>query len=214
MWIVLFALRYKYTIAVLGILVLLFGILGGRRMSTDILPRVDSPELLLVWTYNGLNAEEMASKITTFSEISIMNNVDDLAEVSSTTSNGTALVKVRFHPYVDMATAMAQTASISQTIVRRMAPGTQPPLIVRTSPSSVPILQLVMSSDTMTGGQLFDYARLTLRSQIQSVPGMRISLPYGGASRQVMVELDPDALSAFGISASEVGAAEIGRAHV
>lgn len=207
MWIVLFALRYKYTIAVLGILVLLFGILGGRRMSTDILPRVDSPELLLVWTYNGLNAEEMASKITTFSEISIMNNVDDLAEVSSTTSNGTALVKVRFHPYVDMATAMAQTASISQTIVRRMAPGTQPPLIVRTSPSSVPILQLVMSSDTMTGGQLFDYARLTLRSQIQSVPGMRISLPYGGASRQVMVELDPDALSAFGISASEVGAA-------
>lgn len=204
MWIVLFALRYKYTIAVLGILILLFGLLSGRRMSTDILPKVDSPELLLVWTYNGLNAAEMASKITTFSEIATLNNVDDLAEVRSETSNGIALVKLRFQPYVDMSTALSQTNSVSQTILRRMPTGTTPPLIVRTSPSSVPIIQLVMSSDTMSGGQLFDYARLTLRAQLQSVPGMRIALPYGGASRQVMIDLDPDALVAFGLTSSDV----------
>ncbi|PTX93628.1 AcrB/AcrD/AcrF family protein [Spartobacteria bacterium LR76] len=206
MWIVVFALRYKYTIAVLAILILLFGVMSARRMSTDILPRVDSPEITIVWTYTGLSATEMAAKITSFSEIAIMNNVDDLIEVSSETSNGVGLVNLTFQPYVDMNTAMSQATSVSQTILRRMPPGTTPPLIIRTSPSSVPIVQLVMSSDTLSSGQLFDYARLTLRGQLQSVPGLRISLPYGGAARQVMVDLDPDALHAFNLTASDVSA--------
>lgn len=204
MWIVLFALRYKYTVGVLAILILLFGLLSGRRMSTDILPRVDSPQITLVWTYGGLNAQEMATKITSFSEIAILNNVDDLIEVRSETSNGIALVKLTFQPYVDINTALSQATSVSQTIIRRMPSGTTPPLIVRTSPSSVPIVQLVVASDSMTSGQLFDYARLTLRAQLQSVPGMRISLPYGGAARQVMIDLDPHALNAFGLSAVDV----------
>lgn len=204
MWIVLFALRYKYTIGVMGILILLAGLLAGRRMSTDILPRVDSPEVLLVWTYSGLEAQDMAAKISSFAEIAILNNVDDLAEVRSETSSGVGLIKLRFQPYVDIATALAQSTSVSQTILRRMPPGTTPPLIVRSSPSSVPIIQLVVSSDTMSSGQLFDYARLALRSQLQSIPGMRISLPYGGAARQVMIDLDPVALSAYGMSPSEV----------
>ena len=207
MWIVLFALRYKYTIGVLGILILLFGVMSARKMSTDILPRVESPELTVVWTYGGLNAREMSSKITSFSEIALMNNVDDLLEVRSETSNGIGLVKLRFQPYADINTAQAQATSVAQTIVRRMPTGTTPPLIVRTSPSSVPIVQLVISSDSMTGGQLYDYARLSLRASLQSIPGMRVSLPYGGAARQVMVDLDLDALQAFGLTASEVGAA-------
>ncbi len=213
MWIVLFALRYKYTIGVLGILVLLFGVMSARKMSTDILPKVESPEMVVVWNYNGLNAAEMAAKISSFSEIAILNNVDDLQEVRSETSNGVSLVKLKFQPYVDINTALAQTTSVSQTIIRRMPPGTTPPLIVRTSPSSVPIIQLVISSDTMTDGQLFDYARLTLRAQLQSVPGMRISLPYGGAARQVMVDLDPEALNAFDMSAAEVSAV-VGRQNL
>jgi multidrug efflux pump subunit AcrB len=207
MWIVLFALRYKYTVGVLGILILLFGVMSARTMSTDILPRVESPEITIVWSYAGLNAREMAAKMTSFSEIATMNNVDDLREVRSETSNGVALVKLKFQPYADINTALAQTTSVSQTIIRRMPQGATPPLIVRTSPSSVPILQMVVSSPTMTGGQLFDYARLSLRAALQSVPGMRISLPYGGASRQVMVDLVPEALNAFNLSAADVGAA-------
>lgn len=213
MWIVQFALRYKYTIGVLAIVILLFGAMSSRRMSTDILPRVESPEITVVWTYTGLNAAEMASKISSFSEIAVMNNVDDLVEVRSENSNGVALVKLRFQPYVDINTALSQTTGVSQTILRRMPTGTVPPLIVRTSPSSVPIIQLVMSSDTMSSGQLFDYARLALRTQLQSVPGMRISLPYGGAARQVMVDLDPDALNAFGLSAADVSAT-VGRQNL
>jgi multidrug efflux pump subunit AcrB len=123
MWIVLFALRYKYSIAVLAIIILLFGVMSARRMSTDILPQVDSPEITLVWTYTGLNAAEMASKITSFSEIAIMNNVDDLIEVRSETSNGVALVKLIFQPYVDMNTALSQATGVSQTILRRHASG-------------------------------------------------------------------------------------------
>ena len=147
MWIVVFALRYKYTVAVLAILIMLFGVLSARQMSTDILPRVDSPEVLLVWSYNGLDAREMASKITSFSEIAALNNIDDLAEVRSETSNGTALVRLKFQESVDIATALSQASTVSQTILRRMPTGTTPPLIVRTSPSSVPIVQLVMASD-------------------------------------------------------------------
>ena len=207
MWIVFYALRYRYTIGVLAILILLFGVMSARRMSTDILPRVDSPEITLVWTYNGLNAREMAAKITSFSEIATMNNVDDLLEVRSETSNGVALVKLKFQPYVQPDMALAQATSVSQTIVRRMPTGTTPPLIVRTSPSSVPILQLVISSDTMGDGALFDYARLNLRAQIQSIPGIRMSLPYGGASRQIMVDVKPEALNTFGISADDVSRA-------
>jgi multidrug efflux pump subunit AcrB len=206
-WIVQFALRYRYTVAVLAILILLFGLRSARTMSTDILPRVDAPELMCVWTYPGLNATEMAAKITSFAEIATLNNVDDLLEVRSETSNGAALVKLRFQPGVDVAVAQAQVASVSQTILRRMPAGATPPLIVRTSPSSVPIVQLVVASDQMTSGQLFDYARLNLRAALQSIPGMRISLPYGGASRQVMVELDPEALLAHGLTAAEANAA-------
>lgn len=213
MWIVQFALRDKYTIGVLAIVILLFGVMSSRRMSTDILPRVDSPEITIVWTYTGLNAAEMASKISSFSEIAVMNNVDDLVEVRSESSNGVALVKLRFQPYVDINTALSQTTGVSQTILRRMPIGTVPPLIVRTSPSSVPIIQLVMSSAMMSSGQFFDYARLALRTQLQSVPGMRISLPYGGAARQVMVDLDPDALNSFGLSAADVSAA-VGRQNL
>ncbi len=207
MWIVLFALRYRYTVGVFAILILIFGILSARKTSTDILPAVKSPEITLVWSYAGLNAKEMAAKITSFSEIATLNNVDDLLEVRSETSNGIGLVKLKFQPYVQTELAIAQVTSVSQTILRRMPAGTTPPLIVRTSPSSVPILQLVISSDSMTDGQLFDYARLALRSQIQSIPGMRISLPYGGAARQVTIDLNPEALNAFRLSPADVSRA-------
>eukprot|EP01031_Cornospumella_fuschlensis_P013406 gene13406-16396_t len=173
-------------------------------MSTDIMPRADSPEIQLVWSYGGLNPTEMAAKITSFSETATLNNVDDLLEVRSETLSGVAIVKLRFQPGVNLERALSQVTGISQTILRRMPSGTVPPLIVQTSPSSVPILQLVISSDTLTDGALFDWARLTLRGQVQEIPGIRLSLPYGGASRQIMVDLDPDALNAFGLSASDV----------
>jgi multidrug efflux pump subunit AcrB len=204
MWIVAYALRRRYTIGVLAILIVLVGLYSGRRMSTDILPAVDIPSLNLVWIYSGLDAREMATRVTSFSELATMNNVDDVREIRSETTNGLAVVKIDFQPYVNVDTAMAQAVAVSQTILRRMPPGMQPPLIIRYSQSSAPILQLTLSSDTLSESQLFDFARIQLRSQIQTIPGIRMTLPYGGAARQVMIDLNPGALQAYGLSAADV----------
>jgi multidrug efflux pump subunit AcrB len=171
MWIVLFALRYKYTVAVFAILIALFGGLAIQRTSTDIMPRVDSPEVMLVWSYGGLNPTEMAAKITSFSETASLNNVDDVLELRSETINGVAIVRLRFQPGVNIERALSQVTAISQTILRRMPAGTVPPIIVQSSPSSVPIIQLVLSSDTLTDGAIFDFARLTMRARLARPQG-------------------------------------------
>jgi multidrug efflux pump subunit AcrB len=176
-------------------------------MSTDILPSVDIPAVNLVWIYGGLDAREMTTRVSSFSELSILNNVDDLREVRSETSNGVAVIKIFFQPYADIDLAISQIVAVSQTILRRMPPGMQPPLVVRYSQSSAPILQLTISSDTATESQLFDYARLQLRGQLQTIPGLRLTLPYGGAARQVMIDLNPEALQAYGLSAADVNRA-------
>ncbi|HZP89190.1 MAG TPA: efflux RND transporter permease subunit [Burkholderiales bacterium] len=207
MWIVAYALRHRYSIAVLALLIILFGGMAARRMSTDILPSVDIPSVNLVWIYTGLDAREMTARVTSFSDLAILNNVDDVREVRSETSNGVAVTKVEFQPYVNVDLAISQIVAVSQTILRRMPPGMQPPLVIRYSQSSAPILQLVLSSDTLQEAQLFDYARIQLRGQIQTIPGLRLTLPYGGAARQVMVDLDPKALQTYGLTAADVSRA-------
>ncbi len=207
MWIVAYALRRPYTIAVLAVLILVAGLGAARRMSTDILPAIDIPAVTLVWTYQGLNPQEMAAKVTSLSEISLLNNVDDVRSVTSETTSGVAVVRVEFQPHVQIDMALSQVTAVSQTILRRMPPGMSPPLVVRWSAGSVPILQLALSSDSMTESQLYDYARLTLRGQIQSIPGIRMTLPYGGAARQIMVDVDPDRLRAYGLTPADVSRA-------
>jgi len=211
MWIVQYALSRRYTIGVLAILILLFGTLAARRMPTDILPEVGIPSINLVWTYNGLPAADMAAKLTSFSEAAILNTVDDLKEVRSDTINGASIVRIDFQPNVSLDRALGQITSVSQTILRRMPPGTSPPLVIRNNVSSTPVLMLVLSSDSLTEAQLYDYARLQLRSQIQTIPGIRMSLPYGGAARQIMVDLNPAALQTYGLTPADVtGALERG----
>ena len=182
------------------------GIVGARGCRPTSCPAVKIPAINLIWTYPGLNAPEMASKISTFGEIAILNNVDNIRDVRSETLTGVAIIRVTFQPGTDVTAAFAQITSVSQTILRRMPPGTSPPLIVPFVPSSVPVLQLVLASDTLNSSALFDYGRLQLRSQIQSIPGLRLTLPYGGASRQVMIDLKPEALQAYGVSPKRGGA--------
>jgi multidrug efflux pump subunit AcrB len=203
-WIVRYALAHRHSIGVLAILLFLIGGLSANRMSTDILPVVRIPAINLIWTYGGLNAPEMAAKISTFGEIAILNNVDNIRDLRSETLTGVSIIRVTFQPGTDVTAAFSQITAVSQTILRRMPTGTSPPLIVPFVPSSVPVLQLVLASDTLNSGALFDYGRLQLRSQIQSIPGLRLTLPYGGASRQVMIDLKPDALQAYGLSPSEI----------
>jgi len=205
MWLVRYALSRPYSIGALIILVFVLGLFSWRQLPVDILPDVETPIVNVIWTYGGLNPREMAAKITSFSEIALMNNVDNVKEISSETFNGVGVVKVQFHEGVDISLALSQVTGISQTILRRMPSGTSPPIIVRSSLSSKPILNLVVSSNTASQSELSDFARLQLRSQIQSIGGIRMSLPFGGAGRQIMIDLKPETLPAYGLSPADVG---------
>ena len=204
MWIVRLALEKKYTIAVMALLIIIMGGLSISQMPTDIFPRINIPVVSVLWGYNGLSTNEMEKMITNFSETSIINNVGDIQRVESQTYNGTAAIKLYFQPTVKIEEAIAQVTAISQTILVRMPPGTQPPLIVRYNATDVPVLQLGLSSDSLTEPQITDYAQTRVRPQISTVPGSRLSQAFGGKTRQIAVDLEPDQLVAYNVTPEEV----------
>ena len=207
MWIVRLALRRPYTFIVMALLIVMLGIASIRRTPTDIFPNIDIPVVSLVWTYSGLSTEEMERQITTFSEFSTSFAVSNIRKIESQTLNGVAVIKVSFQPDVDIASATAQVTGVAQTILRRMPPGTVPPFIVRYNAGSVPILQMSLSSDRHSEAELYDYGVYRMRQQLAVVQGTTFPLPYGGSSRQVSVDLDPQKLLAYGVAAQEVSAA-------
>ena len=207
MWIVELALRRPYTFAVMALLILLGGIYAIKVTPKDIFPSIDTPVLTVVWSYPGLSAEEMQGRITAYSEFSLANSVEDIARIESQTLAGISVVRVYFQPTVKIELALAQTTAISQTILRRMPAGMQPPIIVRYDASSVPILQMALSSSSLTPSQLYDFGGFRLRQQLIGVSGMRLPLPFGGAPRQIMVDLDLQAMTARGITPAEVSRA-------
>lgn len=204
MWIVRLALEKKYTIAVMALLIMVMGGLAVNQMPTDIFPRINIPVVSVIWGYTGLSTNEMEKMITNFSETSLINNVSDIQRLESQTYNGTAVLKIFFQPSVKIEEALAQVTAISQTILVRMPPGTQPPLIVRYNATDVPVLQLGLSSDSLTEAQITDYAQTRVRPQISTVPGSRLSQGFGGKTRQIAVDLEPDQLIAYNVTPEEV----------
>lgn len=204
MWIVRLALEKKYTIAVMALLILIMGAVASLQMPTDIFPRINIPVVSVLWGYSGLSTNEMEKMITNYSETSIINNVGDVQRVESQTYNGVSVIKIYFQPTVKIEEALAQVSAISQTILVRLPPGAQPPLIIRYNATDVPVLQLGISSDSLTESQLTDYAATRLRPQIATVQGGRMSQPFGGKARQVAVDLEPEKMLARGITPEDV----------
>jgi multidrug efflux pump subunit AcrB len=157
MWIVRLALRRPYTFIVAALVVLLTGVLSLRSMSTDIFPTIDIPVVTVVWRYGGLTPDDMAKRITTYSEYTISSVVDNVRTIESQTLSGVSVIKVYFQEGANVDGAIAQLAAVSQTILRIMPPGTLPPLIIRYNASSVPILQLSLSSQKLPESALYDY---------------------------------------------------------
>src|SRR4051812_9554423 len=207
MWIVRLALRRPYTFIVMALLIVMLGVASIRRTPTDIFPNIDIPVVSIVWQYGGLSTEEMERQITTFSEFSTSFAVSNIKKIESQTLNGVAVIKVSFQPDVDVAAATAQVTGVAQTILRRMPPGTVPPFIVRYNASSVPILQMSLSSDRHSEAELYDYGVYRMRQQLAVVQGTTFPLPYGGSSRQISVDLDPQKLLAYGIAPQDVSTA-------
>ncbi|HWS68968.1 MAG TPA: efflux RND transporter permease subunit [Steroidobacteraceae bacterium] len=210
MWIVQVALRRPYTFVVLALLLPLIGALAimgtplRPGMPTDIFPDIKIPVIAVTFQYTGMPPDDMAGRITAQVERYATTLVNDVEHVESRTYPGMAVVKIFFQPGVDINLAMSQVTAFGQTILRFMPPGIQPPLILKYNAATVPILQLAMSSNALTESQLFDFGNQVVRTQIGTVYGASIPYPYGGATRQVQIDLKPDALRAQGLTANDV----------
>jgi len=207
MWIVRLALSRPYTFVVMGLVILLLGVFAIVTTPTDIFPEIDIPVVSVIWNYDGLTTEDMASRITTFSEYTISSAVNDVRSIESQTYPGVGVIKIYFQPNVNVEGALAQVTAVSQTILRRMPPGAVPPFILQYNASSVPIIQLALGGKTLSEAELYDYGIYRVRQQIAPIQGITLPLPYGGKPRQVMVDLDPQALLAKSISAGDVSTA-------
>src|SRR5437588_1261299 len=204
MWIVKLALRRPYTFVVLAILILILGTLAALRTPTDIFPNINIPVVSIIWNYTGLAPQDMANRIIILQERNLTTTVNDIEHLESQSLNGVAVIKVFFHPGANISTAIAQIAGQSQTQLKQLPAGTTPPLIITYSASSVPILQLALSSPSLSEQQLNDLGLNFIRPQLTSVPGTAIPYPYGGKQRQVQVDLNTAALQANGLSPLDV----------
>ena len=204
MWIVRLALRRPYTFVVFALLILILGIFSIESMPTDIFPNIDIPVVTVVWFFNGLSADQMASRIVTNSERGMTTTVNDIEHIESTSLVGLSVIKVYFHPGVNIGEAVAQITGISQVQLRSLPPGTTPPFIIQYNASSVPIMQLGLSGQGLNEQQLNDLATNTIRLYFSTIEGAQSPFPYGGKQRQIEVDLDPNALQARGLSPADV----------
>lgn len=204
MWIVRLALRRPYTFVVMAILIVILGVLAIFRMPTDIFPEINIPVASVIWSYSGIAPEEMAQVVTIRCERAFTTSVNDIEHMESESLPGLAVIKIFFQPNAKIEAAVAQLAASSQSVLHSLPPGIFPPSILRYNASSVPILQLSISSDTMSEQALYDYGYNFIRTQMANVQGASFPLPFGGRPRQIMVDIDPRALYAQGLSATDV----------
>jgi multidrug efflux pump subunit AcrB len=182
-------------------------VLGGAAIATmpvDIFPYINIPVASVVWAYTGMSPQEMADRIVTISERAMTTTVNNIEHMESTSYNGVAVIRMYFQPTVKIEMAIAQITALSQTILRPLPPGTFPPNILTFDASSVPILQLSLQSNTLSEQELYDYGQNFIRTQLATVQGAAVPLPYGGKAPAVMVDIDPHALYSKHLSATDI----------
>src|SRR5437588_10687424 len=204
MGIVRFALRFPHTFYVLAALILFLGVTAIRGMPTDIFPEIRIPVVTVIWSYTGLSTPEMEQRVTTYSQYSISANVNGIKNMEAQSLNGLSVQKIYFQPDVNLDLAISQIVSATNAIRALMPNGVQPPIVVQFNASSVPVLQISLTSDTLNEQQLYDYGLYRLRQQLAPVPGVTFPTPAGGKYRQIMVDLDQQELLARGLTPMDV----------
>ena len=202
--IVRIALQRPYTFVVMAMLILIFGVMAWVKTPTDVFPDINIPVVSVVWTYNGLPPDAMSGRIIYYYERTLSSQVNDIRHMESQSLTGYGIVKVFFQPTVNINTALAQVTAASQTVLKFLPPGITPPYVLFFNASSVPVLQLAISSKTMSQAKLFDYAQNFIRPQLATVAGAAIPSPYGGKVRQVQVDINQRKLQSYGLSAQDV----------
>jgi multidrug efflux pump subunit AcrB len=204
MGIVRFALRFPHTFYVVAALILFLGVAAIRSMPTDIFPEIRIPVVSVIWQYTGLSTPEVEQRITTYSQYSISANVNGIRNIEAQSLNGLSVQKIFFQPDVNLDLAIAQIVSATNAIRALMPAGIQPPIVVQFNASSVPVLQISLTSDTLNEQQLYDYGIYRMRQQLAPIPGITLPTPAGGKYRQIMVDIDPTKLVANGLTPLDV----------
>jgi multidrug efflux pump subunit AcrB len=204
MWIVRLALRRPYTFVVMAVLIAILGVSAIVSMPVDIFPYIDIPVVSVVWNYSGLSPEEMEKRMVTIFERSLTTTVNDIEHIESQSYSGVSVTRVYFQPNAKIEVALSQVTAISQTLLKIFPPGTTPPSVIKYDASSVPILQLGLESQAMSEQELFDMGQNFIRTQLATIQGAAVPLPYGGKFRAVMVDLNPEQLFAKGLSPTDV----------
>jgi len=207
MWIVRLALDRPYTFAVVALLIALFGTLSALKMPVDIFPHINIPVLTCVWQYSGLPPVDMERRITNVIERAVSTTVTGIEHIESLSLVGNSVVKLYLHKDANAQESLAEFAAICQTVLKQMPAGQTPPLVTAFSATDIPVMQICISSKTMPETKLFDFANNFVRTQLATVQGAALPWPYGGAARQVMVDIDPQKLAAKGVSAADVATA-------
>jgi multidrug efflux pump subunit AcrB len=202
--IVRFALRFPHTFYVVATLILFLGVAAIRSMPTDIFPEIRIPVVTVIWQYTGLTTPEMEQRVSTYSQYSISANVNGIKNMEAQTLNGLSVQKIYFQPDVNLDLAIAQIVSATNSIRSLMPPGIQPPIVVQFNASSVPVLQLSLSSDNLNEQQLYDFGIYRIRQDLAPVPGVTLPTPAGGKYRQIMVDIDPDKLLSRGLTPLDI----------
>src|SRR6202165_2508509 len=205
--IVLIALKRPFTFVVLAILILIFGGRAALKTPTDIFPNIGIPVVAVVWTYNGLTPEDMSGRGVYYYERGLTTTVSNIEHIESQSLYGRGIVKAYFQPGTDVAAAEGQDTGVAQTALKQMTTAITPPLFLSYNASSVPVLALQISSNQLTGSQLYDMASNLIRPMLVSVPGVAVPAPYGGTFSYVQVDLDQQKLLAHGLSAQDVSRA-------
>ncbi|MFN8658721.1 MAG: efflux RND transporter permease subunit [Candidatus Obscuribacterales bacterium] len=204
MWIVQLALNRAHTIIAAAITIIIFGLISLHKMAIDIFPVINIPIVSVAWTYTGMSPYYMENIITSVTERALTSTVNGIKRMESISVSGIAVIKLYLNEGINVGEDVAMATSVGAALLRQMPRGINPPFVTASSATDVPVMQLGIQSDTLSEARLFDIANNLLRSQLATVQGTKIPFPYGGKYRQVMIDLDPKALYAYGLSADSI----------
>ena len=207
MWLVRVALRRPYTFVIVGLLILIAGLAAIVTTPIDILPQINIPIVSVIWTYNGLDADNMSKRIVGICERAMSTTVNNIQHIESQSYSSVGVIKIYFQPSVQIDLAIAQVTALSQSVLRQMPPGILPPQILKYDASSVPIIQLSLGGKGLSQSQLYDLGQNFIRGQLATIEGASVPLPYGGEQRAIMVDAEPTALAAKHLTGSDISAA-------
>src|SRR5277367_5734118 len=207
MWIVRFALKRPYTFVIVALLIAIFGVTSILTTPTDILPDIAIPIVSVIWSYSGMDADDMSKRIVGIFERALPTSVNNIQYTESQSYSGVGVIKVHFQPGVQVDLAIAQVTALAQQILRLMPPGILPPYVLKYDASSVPIVQVSLGGKGLSQTDLYDLGQNFIRSQLATINGTSVPLPYGGQQRSIMVDLAPGQLAANHLTSEDISSA-------